>query len=137
MSFLTLPPHLTIKEIVVADIIGCSRGLVCLCGRAPDWDDVWSRNIMALLWNPFIRISVVVTAPTRSSGLCFVVSLVTNDPMILSFKHSSWKTDYHCEEVMVYSLSSGKSTTLSTKFPHSTNSVSSTCSALFALFNPK
>ncbi|CAH1428611.1 unnamed protein product [Lactuca virosa] len=137
MYILTLPLPLTVEEIIVADIVGCSRGLVCLCGRAPDWDDVWSRTVMALLWNPSIRKMVVVTAPTGSSGLGFGVCPVTNDPKIVSFKCSSWKTGYHCEEVLVYSLSYGKSTILSTNLPTQPIRVSSTCSALFALLNPR
>ncbi|KAL4587883.1 hypothetical protein LXL04_000759 [Taraxacum kok-saghyz] len=72
-----------------------------------------------ILWNPFIRKSIVVPVPNKSY-VGFGVCPVTSDPKIVSVTQS-WdeprtETSYHCE-VMVYTLSSGKWKTVSDNLP--------------------
>ncbi|CAH1447901.1 unnamed protein product [Lactuca virosa] len=74
---------------------------------------------MVVLWNPSIRISIVVIV-LNNDIVGFGVCPVTNDPKIVSITQSSDDpnigTGYRCK-VMVYTLSTGKWRSLSNNLP--------------------
>lgn len=105
---LTVP--LSLKQLVLPDIVGITQGLVCF---------YCADNKLTIVWNPSIRKSIVVTMPdTQFVG--FGVCRVTTDPKIVAIKQlwdkSNTEANYRCE-VMVYTLSSGRWRILSSNLP--------------------
>ncbi|KAI3494936.1 hypothetical protein L1887_36994 [Cichorium endivia] len=105
---LTVP--LSLKQLVLPDIVGITHGLVCF---------YCAHNKLTIVWNPSIRKSIVVNTPdTQFVG--FGVCRVTTDPKIVAIKQlwdkSNIEATYRCE-VMVYTLSSGRWRILSSNLP--------------------
>ncbi|KAJ9536765.1 hypothetical protein OSB04_un000069 [Centaurea solstitialis] len=86
------------------EIIGSSCGLVCLEGSLQEPDGS-SKTHMVVLWNPSIRKSIAVVVPNEVQSRCypfvnFGVCPKTKDPKLVKFSSG--------QEVMVFTLSSGK-----------------------------
>ncbi|XP_021970978.1 F-box/kelch-repeat protein At3g23880 isoform X2 [Helianthus annuus] len=81
-------------QYLLARIIGCSHGLLCLYGGYQEGHDgPLSGTCRAVLWNPSIRKAVAVAVPNVAdmtiyeTGFGFGVCRETNDPKIVKITH--------------------------------------------------
>ncbi|KAK9060906.1 hypothetical protein SSX86_018086 [Deinandra increscens subsp. villosa] len=111
----TIPP--TVKLLSRARLAGCSHGLVCLYGS------VNNREKLIVVWNPFIRKSVVIPLQDGTYTFGFGVCPKTSEPKIVKIT-CNWGKPFTLTSAEVLTLTSGGWRPISSiNLPHSSKGI--------------